>query len=161
MIVVSKIVVDRHPDKSIQTHGFTLTEVLVAISIAAILATITVPAYLGQMQKSRRADAIVALTDLSNRLERYYADNNAYNTATIASGALTDVLASAASPQGFYTLSITGIGTDTTATTFTIQATRNLSGPQAGDTRCGDLTLTSAGVRGVSGTGTIDDCWSR
>lgn len=136
--------------------GFTLIELLMAVAIAAILATIAVPSYQETVRKSRRADAKVALEDLANRLERYYADNNTYVGPTIATGTSTDILSSANSPEGYYTLSIEA----QSASGFTIKATRKSTGPQANDTRCGDFTLDQAGTRGISGgTGTAADCW--
>lgn len=117
------------------------------VAIAAILATIAVPSYQETVRKSRRTDAKVALEDLANRLERYYADNNTYVGFTIPTPS---------SPEGYYTLSIEA----QSASGFTIKATRNPTGPQANDTRCGDFTLDQAGTRGISGgTGTAADCW--
>ncbi|MFM7703946.1 MAG: type IV pilin protein, partial [Rubrivivax sp.] len=46
-----------------------------------------------------------------------------------------------------------------TQTTYTLQAVP--TGAQAADTRCGTLTLTNLQVRGVSGTGSVADCWTR
>lgn len=136
--------------------GFTLTELLVVITAIAILAVIAYPSYQGYLQKSRRADAKIALLDLANRLERFYADHDTYQTATIASGnTATDVLASADSPARYYTLSITA----QTPTDYTLRATRKAGGLQAHDSRCGDLTLSSAGVKGSTGTAPVAECW--
>src|SRR5262249_31929152 len=100
-----------------------------------------------------------ALLDLANRMQRYYTENNTYATATIANGTSTDVLASATSPQGYYTVSFVGTPT---ATTYTLRATR--ASTQTADTKCGDLTLDSTSVRGLyTGTYaagiTAKDCW--
>ena len=40
---------------------------------------------------------------------------------------------------------------------FTVSATPQ--GGQTADTKCGTLTLTNTGVRGISGTGTVAECW--
>jgi type IV pilus assembly protein PilE len=139
--------------------GFTLVELLIALAVAAILALIVVPSYQQIIMKSRRADAVVALTDLANRFEQYYSDNNTYATATIGAGATTDVLSNTSSPQGYYTLSILSSGT--TATSYKIQATRKSTGSQANDTLCGNYTLTDQQVRTISGTGTLVECWPK
>src|SRR5204862_8304955 len=114
--------------------------------------------------------------------ERFYSDNNTYFVAMTA-GAPCVVSASTASSQdGFmklmnqswgcsgtntvysgsnnettspYTITLTS-GTDTT---FTVTATVVASSAQAADTKCGNLTLTNAGVKGITGTGTLPDCW--
>jgi len=136
--------------------GFTLLEVLFVIAIVAILATIAIPAYQSFVIEGRRADGQTALENLANRMERYYQDNNTYAGATIATGNASDVLSSATSLQGFYTLSITAQD----ATSYTIKAAR--AGPQVDDTFCGDLTLTSASIRGMvnnDADATVARCW--
>ena len=136
--------------------GFSLIEIVVAVAIVAIIAAIAIPSYKDKVYKGRRADATTALADLANRMESYYAKNNTYATATIATGAgATDVLPSAASAGGSYTLSIVAAGT--TATAYRIQAVP--TGPQAGDALCGTLSITSGNVKAVTGTGTVAQCW--
>ena len=90
-------------------------------------------------------------------MQRYYSDNNTFATATIATAPATDVLASATSPQGYYTLSF--VPTTQLANSYTIRAAPQ--GVQTADTKCQTLTLTSTNVRGISG-GTEADvtrCW--
>lgn len=135
--------------------GFTLLELMIVVAVVAILSAIVLPSYQSSVYKGRRADGTTALMDLANRLQRYYSENNTFATATIAAGnATTDVLASATSPQGHYTLSFTAKA----ANTYTIQAAP--AGAQTGDTKCGTLTLTSASIRGRSGTEPdVSRCW--
>jgi type IV pilus assembly protein PilE len=137
--------------------GFTLLELVIALAVIAVLASIAYPGYQQLVINGRRADGTTALTDLANRMERYYAQNNTFATATIATGtAATDVLPAAASRQGYYTLSITAQAQHT----YTIRATR--AGVQANDTKCGNFTLTSTGVKGIVGNATgytVARCW--
>src|SRR5438874_6232951 len=87
--------------------GFTVLELMVVALIVAVIAAIALPAYQLTVQKSRRADGTTALMDLANRMQRYYSENNTFVGATIAAGVpATDVLASATSPQGYYTLTL-------------------------------------------------------
>jgi type IV pilus assembly protein PilE len=137
--------------------GFTLLELMIVCAVVAILAAIALPSYFDSVTAGRRADGTTALLDLANRMQRYYSENNTFATATIAAGnAATDVRATAASPQGYYTLSIAAQAQNT----YTIQATR--AGAQTADTKCGDLTLTSTSVRGIVNHAagvTWDQCW--
>lgn len=142
-----------------RTGGFTLLELMMTVAVVAILAAIAYPSYSQSIIKGRRADGSTALLNLANRMEQYYAQNNTYATATIASGvASTDVLSTAASAQGYYTLTIPPL--TLTANSYTIQASR--AGVQTADTHCGDFTLTSAGVKDIvnyaSGY-TVAQCW--
>jgi type IV pilus assembly protein PilE len=116
------------------------------VAIVAILASIVIPSYQETLRKSRRADAKAALEDQANRLERYYAEHNRYEGATLS----TDI-----SHQRYYSLSLAVPD----ATHFTITATRVSTGPQASDAKCGDFTLDQNGVQGKTGTGTVAECW--
>lgn len=58
--------------------GFTLVELMVAMTIIAILAAIAYPSYLNQVRASRRAVAKSALLDMANRQEQYFFNNKKY-----------------------------------------------------------------------------------
>ena len=142
--------------RQLRGFGFTLLEMMVVVAVFGILATIAIPYYIGDVHKGQRADATTSLRDLANRLERYYSDNNTYATATIGAGvASTDVLPAAPSKQGYYTLSFSA----QSATAYVIKATRVSTGPLAGDTECGDFSLSSTDVRSVTGTLPWNRCW--
>lgn len=123
--------------------GFTLMEVMIAVVIVGILASIAYPAYQNHMYRTRRADGQAALMNLATYMEHYYTENNTYTGATLAGLGLT-----AGSQQGYYTTSISAI----TATSYTLTATP--VSPQTGDTTCPSLTLTNTNVKGPSLT-----CW--
>lgn len=58
--------------------AFTLIEVLVVMAIIAILAVLAYPSYTGYIVKARRVEGQVALLDLMQKQERYYAQHNTY-----------------------------------------------------------------------------------
>jgi type IV pilus assembly protein PilE len=136
-----------------RTRGITLIELLIVIVIIGILVAMSYPLYTSNVRKARRSDATLALNDLAARLERYYTENNTYATATIAAGAATDVLNSSITTEQHYALAITA----QTATAYTIIATP--LGDQSNDALCGTFTMTSTGVKTVSGTLAAKDCW--
>lgn len=141
-------------------QGFSLIELLIVVVVVAILVSIAYPSYQEYITRARRSEGQSALMDLASRMERYYSEHHTYQTATIGSGNASDVLSSATTAEGWYTLSIP----TATASTYTLQATpRNTQGTS--DTRCQSLTLTHLGVKGISNgpagtpTGTVDACW--
>ncbi len=144
--------------RSQNERGFTLLELVIALLLVAILAAIAAPSYREHVRKTHRKEAVTALVDLSLRLERFHAKTNAYPaTATEAS----NLLAAINPPPSFYTLSFENIGTDSTATTYKIKATRISSAAQASDAECGDYALTNESRRSASGTGTLEKCWPK
>lgn len=136
--------------KVFKSAGFTLIELMVVVMIVGILASIAYPAYQEHVLKTRRAAAQACLLELGQYMERYYTTNMSYASASIPTTACGSDLAS------FYTFAFSGTPD---ASTYTINATR--AGAQAND-KCGTLTLTHTGARGVSSAATgitAADCW--
>jgi type IV pilus assembly protein PilE len=127
--------------KQLQQNGLTLIELMVTVAIIGILAGIAVPNYQENVRKSRRADAKGALLELANAMERHFTETNSYlGASTIDRGAL------------YYNLTIN----TATASSYLLKATP--IGVQAND-KCGTLSLTQAGVRSISTTIPVTDCW--
>lgn len=133
-------------------RGFTLVELLVVITIVAILASIAVPAYDSFLTRTRRTEGKTALLEASQGLERCFTRFAAYNAAGCDTAAA--VAATFDSANAWYNVS-----GQVTATTYTLLATP--LGTQSDDTECGNFGLNDVGVRTVSGTGAVEDCWIR
>jgi type IV pilus assembly protein PilE len=116
-------------------NGFSLIELLVAVTILAILAAVAIPSYQSYVIKSNRAAAQSFMMDLANREKQYMLDARTYaDIATLGVSAPTDV-------SKHYTLAIVSI---VTPPSFTITATPS-SSQQTSD---GALTLGSDGSKG-------------
>lgn len=143
--------------KPLQQNGFTLIELMVTVAIVGILASIAYPSYQESVMKSRRADAKGALLGLANAMERHFTETNSYLGAGTTSGNTgAPTIFSATSPVDggtpYYNLTINAA----TASSYLLKATP--IGAQAND-KCGTLSLTQAGVRGISTTIPVTDCW--
>jgi len=58
--------------------GFTLIEVMIAVAIIGLLASIAYPAYLAQINKSKRATAATSILECASILERRFTITNSY-----------------------------------------------------------------------------------
>jgi type IV pilus assembly protein PilE len=122
--------------------GFSLIELMVVVSIVAILAAIAYPSYQNQIAAGRRSDAQAELMQFAQFMERLYTETGCYNP-----GADNDCGSGAPGAPD-----IDGIDTahyefdfasgEPTASTFEIIATP--TGPQAGD---GELRIDEQGRR--------------
>lgn len=134
--------------------GFTAIELLIAVVIVGVLASIAYPSYQDQLRKARRGDAKTALMGLAGALERYAVENNSsYVGATVgnAAGSIYPNEAPLDGTTKYYDLAIAA----STATTYSITAAPKAGTPQAAD-QCGTLTVTHLGQKTASGSG---NCW--
>jgi type IV pilus assembly protein PilE len=149
-------------------RGFTLVELLIAVVIVGVLLAIAYPSFLDQVRKSRRADAIAALTAVQQAQERWRSSQTAFTTElTAAPGATPAGLGlPATSSSGYYSISI--VSAD--ATSYMVAASAVAGSSQASDGACAVLAVRMIGGNvgygaGIS-TSAVDwadpqRCWAR
>ena len=120
--------------------GFTLIEMMIVVSIAGVLSSIAYPSFLGQVQKVRRTDAVVAVMQVQWAQERWRSNNMAY-------GSLAEIGVAATSPAGHYTLQLGATGPGG----YEVLATA--TGGQARDANCAFLKLEMQGANTVYRSG--------
>lgn len=156
--------------------GFTVLELMLALVAVAVLAAVALPSYVDQIRRSRRADAIAAISRVQQMQERYRADREAYGDRfVVRSGAVAAVGAagdpgatpSHATPDGHYTLRIIDAG----PAGYTVVATA--AGSQRADATCvrmlatldgGNVVLDagpSAGATHGTTSAAARRCWNR
>lgn len=137
----------------VSQHGFTLIEMMIVVAIIGILAAIAYPSYDEYVKRGNRTEGQALLSDAAARQERYFSQNNVYITKDADISKLGLNLASGnKSATGKYAFSISKVDKDGG---YTLTAKQQFK-----DTKCGDLTLTATGARGVSGSGaSASDCW--
>ena len=141
-------------------QGYNLVELMIVVAIVGIIAAIAYPSYTEQVRKSRRADCSGAVTSLGSSMERYFTVKSTYLGAADGGKPTGEpaVYATQCPVDGgtaTYNLTISAA----TASTYTVQAAP--TGAQAKD-KCGTLTLTNTGKKGVTGAATgltAQDCW--
>ena len=123
--------------------GFTLIELMVVVTIIAILASLSFPSYMQFVRRADRSEAQADLQDWANRQEVWRADNMGYNTNI--------------NPPDTELYAYTMVST---ATSFTLTATA--LGSQAADEEdgvsCATITLNQNGLAGPDGH---QSCWGR
>ena len=145
--------------------GFTLIELMIAVSVATILTVIAVPSYLNTVRKSHRTEAKAILLDIAGREERYLATNGSYSSTA------SDLGFGGTWPQavgsGYYSIAAPTIvaATASSTTTAAVPAqflfTATAINAQAKDTQCATFTVNQAGVQSSynSVAAATTGCW--
>ena len=128
-------------------RGFTLIELMIAVAIVGILASIALPSYQDYVRKGRRADAQAFMHEVASRQQHFLVDRRMYASTLDALG-----LAAPSSVSPHYNITLTNVINNVQPMGFTLQAAP--IGGQARDT-CGTLTLNAQGAKGADKGG----CW--
>jgi len=141
-------------------RGFTLVELVVTVALLGVLLAIAIPMFNEYIRASKRADASGVLTEAAQFMERNFSNTGSYlkdaagNDIVLPAG-LAVAPRSASAGEAYYTISFVATPTDSA---FTLQAVpvNSMSGDD-----CGTFTLTNTGVRAVSGSRPLGECWKR
>ena len=137
---------------------------MIALAVVALLVAIAYPSYMESTRKSRRSDAVAALTRLQLAQERWRANNTQYASV------LADLGGTATSQGGFYDIDINSA----VASSYVMTASASPGKSQASDTSCKVMRLQVVGGNIFYGgcnncavpvaPATVSDpdrCWSR
>lgn len=139
-------------------RGMTLLEVAVTMTIIGVLAAIALPSYAEYVNRARRGEGRTALTDALQQQERFYAANRRYSEFSMAAPNGFATTSGESPAQAHYVLSAAACAGTTAQSCVVVSAMPSGSAaPPTGsrfvDSRCGVLTLSTAGVR------TPANCW--
>ena len=143
--------------RSLKESGFTLIELMITVAIVAILASIAVPSYTSYISRAKRADARTTLVQAAQFMQRFYTANDQYQFDRSANAVSTQIpgglTRSPSDGTQIYALTVVA-----TASTYTLTMAPLSTSSMASDP-CGSFTLTSTGIKGVTGTRSRDECW--
>ena len=128
------------------SSGFTLLEIVITVAIIAILSALAMGSYRGYMERTYRISAQSTMMDVTQRLERYYTDENTYEGFTMPENQETVLNGGG---ESMYAISL-DIGDD--GQSYLLIATPE--GTQEED-ECGELSIDQVGRRTPAGPG----CW--
>ena len=168
-----------------QSRGFTLIELMVAVVVVAILATLSLPSFRQYSVRTNRTVAKTVLSQIAQQQETWFGDRKAYASRLSLLGYPADALyidasgemRSGTSGSSTYRISLAAVGSgdfarcsSATASAETVRlAWVLLAEPQnsqsGSDYACGTLCLYSTGQRGATAPIDADtmykQCWAR
>ena len=151
----------KNPAKSRNAQrGLSLIELMIVVTIIAILSAFAYPSYERYVIKSKRSIAQNALLQVADRQQQFFMDNKRFAADITNLGYPADpyvvdddgAVTVAGDEDAVYSLSLSNV----TATTWTATAAP-LNGQLSRDTYCGNLSITHTGAKGKSGAS--DECW--
>jgi type IV pilus assembly protein PilE len=140
--------------------GFTLSEVLTALVVLAVLIAVAIPMWRTHELQTRRDDAIGALLAVQKAQDRYFGQHARYATeAQVAGSPPAGLGVPLQSRLGSYRITIhtsaDGLGFQASARALPTQASQ-------ADTRCAELRIDQNGRRFAADADGVDrsaDCW--
>jgi type IV pilus assembly protein PilE len=142
-------------------------ELVITMVIAAVLASLAIPAYNSYVLKSHRTEAKTALLDMASLEERYFSTQSAYSAATADLGYSGNWPVTVGS--GYYQIQAPVVTPATAPTagnpagipaSFTITAVPTPGTTQTQDTACASFTISSTGTQTASPLANSATCWN-
>lgn len=145
--------------------GFTLIELVIAVAIVGILASIALPSYLDTIREARRADGYDALLACASAQARRYSTTSPQTYMDEANALVLGLCGADTSDNNFYSkerhyqLTITNTNCLSNNQFWCFSVTATAIGSQAADTDCASLTVDYTGNKTHTPTTSTESCW--
>jgi type IV pilus assembly protein PilE len=141
-------------------RGVTLLELMIVVTIVAIISAFAYPSYTQYVVNTKRTAATSTLMQIADRQQQFFMDNKSYTADLTALGFASNPLyvsddgnsVAAGDADAVYLFTLANVA----PTTYTAIAAP-LAQQLIRDTKCGTLTLNQAGVKDALAGG--DNCW--
>jgi len=140
-------------------NGFTLVELLTVVIMVGILFYLGLPAYQNAILKSHRIVARGILAEVVSREAQYFINNKSYTNDLTDLGYLSDPFYVDDQADTFASPGNTIYRIDLELSGLVYFVTATPLNRQARDSLCGTYSLTSKGVKSVSGSAGYAECW--
>ena len=148
----------QHPSR--KEVGFSLIELMIAVVIVGVIATVALPAYQQQILKTKRKMGNGELLEVLARQEQFFVNNKQYAGTLDLLGYPANPYAidsngnslAATAADRIFTIQLSSV----TLSSFKVSALPQLA--QTKDTSCGTLQISSTGVKTAS-SGNHSICW--
>jgi type IV pilus assembly protein PilE len=141
--------------------GFTLMELMIAVVVVGILASIAYPVFTSTIQRSRRSDAIAALSALMQAQERYRSNHAAYADSLEALNVNVEKV------YKYYDVSFAEIGESGFKSGYVVTAKPKRGSSQESDSDCATISIRLDGsifryeALDSKGVSSAKNCWGR